>query len=114
MGLIIKPFEERAKELLVLIQAVESWSINRKLHHQDPKMQIIKLLEEFGELARAILKYDNEMTIDSLGDMLVVLIILHQQMGLELTNTLGHAWNEIKDRQGKIVDGVFIKEEDLK
>lgn len=94
-----------------LINNVRDWSKERGLDKTDPKMQVIKLLEEFGELARGILKEDTELIVDSLGDMQVVLIILHQQLGFDLKHTLAVAWNEIKDRKGKTVDGVFIKEE---
>lgn len=97
-----------------MIEKIKDWSIERDLHNQDPKTQAIKLLEEFGELARGLLKNDQEIIVDSLGDMLVVLIILHQQLGYTLNGTLHVAWNEIKNRKGKTIDGVFVKESDLK
>lgn len=97
-----------------LINNVKDWSKDRGLDKTDPKMQVVKLVEEFGELARGILKEDDDLIIDSLGDMLVVIIILHQQLGLELNQTLTVAYNEIKNRKGKTIDGVFIKEGDLK
>lgn len=97
-----------------LINNIKDWSKDRGLDKTDPKMQVVKLVEEFGELARGILKEDDDLIIDSLGDMLVVIIILHQQLGLELNQTLTVAYNEIKNRKGKTTDGVFIKEGDLK
>ena len=51
--------------------------------------------------------------IDGLGDVLVVLIGLSMQLGLDLTECLEVSYNEIKDRKGKLVNGVFVKEEDL-
>lgn len=100
-------------DLDTLVDKIKLWSIERKLYNQNPQKQVIKLLEEFGELARALLKDDTKEIIDSLGDMLVVLIILHQQLDLELFETLFVAYNEIKDRKGKTINGVFIKESDL-
>lgn len=94
-----------------LIYKVLNWSKERNLNHQDPKLQIIKLMEELGELSSAILKDDHVNILDGLGDIQVVLIILHQQLGLSLTETLNVAYEEIKDRKGKTVNGTFIKEE---
>lgn len=101
--------EEEKSSLDILIKNVQGWSVDRKLDKANPDKQIIKLLEEFGELARGVLKDDKELVVDSLGDMLVVLIILHQQLGLTLEKTLQVAWEEIKNRKGETKNGVFIK-----
>lgn len=100
--------------LKYLITDVESWSIEKSLDKADPKTQTLKLLEELGELSSGLLKGKDDVVVDSLGDIMVVLIILHQQLGYTLEETLSVAWNEIKDRKGKTIDGTFIKEEDLK
>ena len=64
--------------------------------------------------ARAILKQKKtEDVIDGIGDILVTVIILSKQLGLDPTECLESAWNEIKDRKGKTIDGTFIKEEEL-
>lgn len=97
----------------ILISNVQKWSIERELHEADSTKQMVKLVEELGELASGLLKDKKEVIVDSLGDMLVVLIILHQQLGLTMEETLEFAWNEIKDRKGKTKNGVFVKEEDL-
>jgi|SRR5690554_5001301 len=94
-----------------LIQNVIEWARTRNLLDNDPKAQYIKLQEEAGELARAILKNDTLEQKDSIGDMLVVLIILAKQLNTSVEECLEIAWNEIKDRKGTTVDGVFIKEE---
>lgn len=140
----------------------------------DSKKQLLKLYEEFGELASGIAKRNKEVVKDSIGDVVVVLIILAQQQGirqisdfcvifdhlstndlmpraseliglislrmrrtkdeieepfvrlilylrtiakyenLKFEDCLSQAWNEIKDRKGKLIDGVWVKEEDLK
>ena len=108
----IKKLEEKTT-LEKLISNIQKWSIDKELHEADPIKQTVKLVEELGELASGLLKDKKEVIIDSLGDMLVVIIILHQQLGLTMQETLEFAWNEIKDRKGKTKNGVFVKEEDL-
>lgn len=92
---------------------VEEWSKARGLDKTDPRQQLLKLQEELGELAQGELKAKPDQIADSIGDMMVVLTIYCQQKGIELTNCFGDAYDVIKDRKGKLVDGVFIKEEDL-
>lgn len=93
-----------------VIQEIQQWAKDRNLHEQDPKVQLSKLMEESGELARAILQYDLKEQIDAIGDITVVLIVLSMQLGLDYSKCVELAYYEIKDRKGKIVDGVFIKE----
>lgn len=161
-------------KLQKLITKVQQWSIDRGLDKADSKKQMLKLYEEFGELASGLAKGNKEVVKDSIGDVVVVLIILAQQQGLEkisdfniicnhlqesdlmpqasetiglislrvrrikneieepivrlisylrtiakyenlkFEDCLSQAWNEIKDRKGKLIDGVWVKEEDLK
>ena len=108
----IKDLEEKTT-LEKLISNVKKWSIDKELHEADPIKQTVKLVEELGELASGLLKDKKEVIIDGLGDILVVLIILHQQLGLTMEETLEFAWNEIKDRKGEMNNGVFVKSEDL-
>ena len=73
--------------------------------------QALKLTEEVGELASAIIKDKREEQIDAIGDIQVVLIILCKQLGIDYNEALNSAYNVIKDRKGKLVKGLFIKEE---
>jgi len=73
--------------------------------------QMLKVLEEVGETAGALLKGNETEIKDGIGDSFVTLIILSKQLGLSPTECLEAAWNEIKDRTGKTVDGVFVKNE---
>ena len=73
--------------------------------------QMIKVMEEVGETAGALLKDKKEEIKDGLGDSFVTLIILSKQLGFTPSECLESAWNEIKDRTGKTVDGVFVKDE---
>jgi len=93
---------------------VIEWAEARNLiEGSDPKSQFCKLVSEVGELGDNIGKNRIEATKDDVGDCLVVLIILAQQMGYELSEALSVAYNDIKDRKGKMVNGVFIKESDV-
>lgn len=98
------------KDLNKLTSAIKLWSIERNLHTQDYKMQTLKVGEEVGELFKAIVKNDEAQIIDAVGDTYVTLVILCQQLGIEIEDCVNAAYNEIKDRKGKLVDGTFIKE----
>ena len=93
-----------------LIENVTQWAHDKGILVADnaPK-QMLKVLEEVGETAGALLKSKDEEIKDGIGDSFVTLIILSKQLGLEPTECLEAAWNEIKDRKGKTENGVFIK-----
>lgn len=94
-----------------ITEKVTQWFYDRNLHTADPRSQMLKLLEEAGELAADIAKGRDPK--DSLGDVGVVLIGLCTQYGTTLDEVLEVAYQEIKDRKGKLVNGVFVKESDL-
>lgn len=96
-----------------LVEKVKQWSIDKGIDKALPEKQMLKLIEEIGELASGLAKDNKEVIIDSLGDVLVVLIILHQQLGYDIYDTLYVAYDEIKDRKGETKNGVFVKESDL-
>lgn len=93
---------------------IRQWSIDRNLHTADPNKQALKLGEEFGELFEGLAKGNLALTKDAIGDMYVVLTIMSQQLGFTIEECIDVAYDEIKDRRGKMVDGVFVKESDLK
>lgn len=94
---------------------VEDWAVERGLDKpENATKQVMKAIEELGELSAGVNKLDREKQIDSLGDLQVVLIILAKQLGIDYIEALESAYEVIKNRTGKTVDGVFIKDEDLK
>lgn len=103
-------------DLPVLEQAVITWHKQRNLiEGSTDQAQLAKLTEEVGELARALRKekpFANYQTADAIGDILVVLINIAERNNLDLRICLHRAYNEIKDRKGKLVFGIFEKEED--
>ena len=93
-----------------LISNVAGWATDKGIDKKEnaPK-QLLKVLEEVGETAGALLKNKEAEIKDGIGDSFVTLIILAKQLGLEPADCLEAAWNEIKDRTGKTVNGVFVK-----
>ncbi|MEF5011580.1 MazG-like family protein [Escherichia coli] len=93
-----------------LITKVEQWAKDKGLNQADPKAQFLKVAEEFGEIASAMARSNDELFKDSVGDVIVTLIILSMQKGTNVQECLEM---EIKGRTGKMVDGVFVKSSDL-
>lgn len=94
-----------------LENAITKWADDKNLlsNSNHPK-QFMKVVEELGETASAVLKNNTLKTIDGLGDTFVTLIILSRQLGLDPVACLEVAWEEIKYRTGQTVDGTFIKD----
>ena len=92
---------------------IEQWAIDRGLHTADPSKQMLKLMEEVGELAEGLAKDNPDAIQDAIGDAYVVLTILSMQLGMDIRQCVKMAYNEIKDRTGRMVNGVFVKESDL-
>ena len=68
-------------------------------------------MQELGELSDSVCK--GKDIKDDIGDMLVVMLNITTRNGITLSECLARAWDDIKDRKGKMVDGIFVKEEDL-
>lgn len=97
-----------------LVNQVEQWSKDKGLDLAEPTKQFLKVSEEFGEIGAALARGNEDMFKDAIGDTVVTLIILAQQKGYTFEECLQVAYDEIKGRQGEMVDGVFVKAEDLK
>ena len=95
------------------VKSVEAWAIRRGLDKSNSDKQLIKLIEEVGELSEAHNKDWRDKQIDSIGDIFVVLTIYALQNGLHLDDCVKEAYDTIKDRHGKMIDGVFVKNSDL-
>ena len=89
---------------------IRTWATERGLYDKgDTKTQFCKLMEEAGELGRAVLKNDNEEFVDAIGDMVVVLTNLAHLGGTSIEQCIDQAYHEIKSRKGKMVNGTFVK-----
>ena len=89
---------------------IREWAkVKGILNNGDVKTQYIKLTEEVGELAQAILKNNKKEQIDAVGDIIVVLTSLAELGGFKVEDAIQEAYKEIKDRTGKMVNGTFVK-----
>ena len=94
-----------------LFDCIRSWANERGLYDKgDPKTQYIKLMEETGEIGRAILKNDTEQIVDGIGDAVVVLTNLAELCGVPIEECIQEAYNVISKRTGKMVNGTFVKD----
>lgn len=101
-----------------LITKVNQWADERNLKQADPKIQWMRITEEVGEIRDVLLKptkftEPQAALKDAIGDTLVTIIVLAHQLDLDVTECLGIAYEEIKNRKGKMINGTFVKEEDL-
>jgi NTP pyrophosphatase (non-canonical NTP hydrolase) len=92
-------------------QPIRTWAFEKGIISKgDSKTQLIKLQEECGELARAVLKDNHEELIDAIGDCVVVLTNLAALNRLDIEECINSAYDVIKSRTGKMNNGTFIKD----
>jgi len=90
---------------------IRNWAETRGLYNNgDPKTQTLKLMEEAGEICRAVLKKDESEIIDGIGDCVVVLTNLAHLCDTSIEECIDAAYNEIKDRKGKMANGTYVKD----
>lgn len=93
---------------------IRSWAAERGIYENgNSHTQYVKLIEEAGELAQALLKDDKPEIQDAIGDMVVVLTNLAWQRGFDIEDCIDSAYAEIATRTGKMVNGTFVKTESL-
>ena len=101
-----------------LIIRINDWADERNLKQADPKIQWMRITEEVGEIRDVLLKptkftEPQAALKDAIGDTLVTVIVLAHQLDLDVIECLGLAYEEIKNRKGKMINGTFVKESDL-
>ena len=90
---------------------IRTWANERGLYDKgDTKTQYLKLMEEAGELGRAILKNDQDEFVDAIGDMVVVLTNLAELGDTSIEYCTDSAYKVISKRTGKMVNGTFVKD----
>tara|TARA_R100000315_G_scaffold14168_1_gene4698 strand:- start:786 stop:1631 length:846 start_codon:yes stop_codon:yes gene_type:complete len=89
---------------------IREWATERGIYKGgDSKTQYVKLMEEAGELAKALLERDEPEIIDAIGDMVVVLTNLAKLEGLNIEDCIDTSYSVIKKRKGKMINGTFVK-----
>ena len=100
-------FEENSN----VYDLIRVWAKEKGIYDKgDSKTQYVKLMEEAGELAKALLKDDKPEIIDAIGDMVVVLTNLAKLENLLIEDCVVSAYDVIKNRKGKMIGGTFVKE----
>jgi NTP pyrophosphatase (non-canonical NTP hydrolase) len=95
-----------------LVNLIRQWHRDRNLiDGANDKDQVCKLIQEVGELSDNVCK--GKDVSDDIGDCIVVLINIAERNGLRLDECIAKAYDDIKDRKGKMIDGIFVKEADL-
>ena len=103
---------QEVKQMGELVALIQNWAWDRNLiDGSTTDAQMLKLMEEVGELAGGVCKDKADVIKDSIGDVFVVLTIIAAQMGWSIEECVQAAYAEIKDRKGRMVQGVFVKEE---
>jgi NTP pyrophosphatase (non-canonical NTP hydrolase) len=92
---------------------IRTWAKDRGLYDKgNSHTQYVKLQEEAGELAKALLKNDKPEIIDAIGDIVVVLTNLAHLEGYNIEYCIDEAYKVIAARTGKMVNGTFVKDAD--
>lgn len=96
-----------------VFDSIRDWADKRGIYDSgDTKTQFVKLMEEVGELGKAILKDDKDEFVDAIGDCIVVLTNLSHLGGFDVEHCISSAYNEISNRTGSMVNGTFVKDAD--
>jgi NTP pyrophosphatase (non-canonical NTP hydrolase) len=108
----VRDFKPCSKKPLKMFEQIRDWARTRGLYDKGNTMtQYVKLQEEAGELAKALLKDDQAEVVDAIGDMVVVLTNLAHQRGVNIETCVAEAYKVISKRTGKMVNGTFVKDE---
>ena len=106
--------QDKDCDLTEVNQQIVDWANDREIIKNSTGLsQSSKTLEEVQELRDAQATGDRTGIIDGIGDTYVTLAIIAEIEGVTIKECVEHAYNEIKDRKGKMINGLFIKEEDL-
>lgn len=107
-----KRFIQKQINLNEYTDMIRKWALDRGLLTADiqPQQQMLKTVEEVGELARGVAYKDLWSTADAIGDVYVCLVVLAEQLELNIEECIWLAYNEIEKRTGTLEDGLFKKD----
>jgi len=108
-------FESKVVDVLApcRFDLIRQWAKDRGIYDKgNSHTQYVKLMEEAGELAKALLNKDEPEIVDAIGDMVVVLTNLAHQEGFDIESCIDSAYNVINKRTGKMINGTFVKDAD--
>jgi len=94
-----------------LDEQIIDWGVQKGiLPHAEPLAQLDKTKEEVGELELAIYEHDIDEVKDAIGDIYVTITMQAEAWGLTMEQCVQAAYDVIKHRTGKMVDGKFVKD----
>lgn len=102
--------EAAADDFMELIDRVCEWGVERNITAEGGATALSQTKKMFEEVQEFVDAKTDEEAKDAVGDMLVVLIQMCRLRGYDLRECLSGAWDEIKFRKGKMIEGVFVKE----
>jgi len=106
--------DKKVKSTNSVFDDIRKWARDRGIYaNGDQKTQYVKLQEESGELAKALLDRDDAEIQDAIGDMVVVLTNLAELSQMRIEDCIDAAYDEISTRKGKMINGTFVKEDNL-
>lgn len=89
---------------------IRYWAESKNLYADgDLKTQVLKLQEETGELAKAVIEKDDIKIWDSIGDCVIVLTSIAKFSGITIEKCINEAFEQIKNREGEMFNGTFVK-----
>ncbi len=98
-------------QLELEFEPIREWATNKGIYAKgDPKTQTLKLVEEAGELAKAVLNNEIDEVEDAIGDCVVVLTSIAKMYGLTIEQCINSAYQVIAKRSGRMENGTFIKD----
>ena len=107
---------------------IRQWGIAKGITGPEGKSSLLgqleKTEEELNETMDAALEYEDALLLndgeqmaasleevkDGIGDTVVTLVLAAELAGLTIEDCVEHAYNQIKDRTGKMVAGKFVKD----
>ena len=91
-------------------ELIRMWAKDRGIYDKgNSHTQFVKLQEEAGELAAALLNLDKPEIQDAIGDIVVVLTNLAELEGFAIEDCIDSAYTEISNRTGLMHNGTFVK-----
>jgi NTP pyrophosphatase (non-canonical NTP hydrolase) len=103
--------KNRTMKLTKEFEPIRQWATEKGIYEKgDPKTQLIKLMEEMGELSVSVLKQKDDEFKDAIGDCVVVLTNLAKLKGFDIEDCINAAYEVIAKRTGKMVNGTFVKD----
>lgn len=109
LAYVIPVDPDACQNFLKTIDKVCHWGYERNITADGGATALSQCKKMAEELQEFIDAKTSEEAVDALGDMFVVLIQMHRLRGVMLEESLEQAWNQIKDRTGRMENGIFIK-----